>query len=575
MRQCGEVPSHSSDSLVFRSDRPWPNPRLRSGAVVGHATPESVRLWVRTGRPGDFSLFLYDCRQAMASGGARRALRSALGEAPLPVEEAERRMVSTRRLDFGVRDFDADTTHVLDLDGLDPDTWYGYAVHSRDEARMLFGHNRLRRFRTPPAELERRAFQFALFSCHLPYRVSGLFRKRTELANLDMWDFLGATLRRHENELDLVIAGGDQCYADGVPTLDIWKKLNRSMRRESGRLLPDEDSLRSWYRDIYRGYWGFEGVRRVFDSFPTYMMWDDHEIGDGWGSHYLRGGGPDDGLARMFPDLAERGLTRDDGLELARRMFRAAGRTYFEYQHSHNPETLPGVWDYHFRRGGAAFYVLDGRGQRNIEREGYRILGREQFDRFAAWARALDPEETPFLFVVSAVPVLHARSALVGSDERLPLREAGLGDDLRDSWEHRLHDEERAALLGVLFDAAARGIRVSVLSGDVHVSAAFAIHDGEGHRIWQLTSSAITYNIPRPLSWVLRLGAADEGETEDGYRFERFALYADSSYALISVDPDAGEAWFRLYGEQKIESPNPGRPEAAPLSHSVARIRLF
>ena len=128
---------------------------------------------------------------------------------------------------------------------------------------------------------------------------------------------------------------------------------------------------------------------------------------------------------------------------------------------------------------------------------------------------------------------------------------------------------------GVLFDAAARGIRVSVLSGDVHVSAAFAIHDGEGHRIWQLTSSAITYNIPRPLSWVLRLGAADEGETEDGHRFERFALYADSSYALISVDPDAGESWFRLYGEQKIESPDPGRPETAPLSHSVARIRLF
>ena len=66
--------------------------------------------------------------------------------------------------------------------------------------------------------------------------------------------------------------------------------------------------------------------------------------------------------------------------------------------------------------GRGSFLEFDGRGQRNIEREGYRILGREQFDRFAAWARALDPEETPFLFVVSAVPVLHARSALVGSD---------------------------------------------------------------------------------------------------------------------------------------------------------------
>ena len=441
---------------------------------------------------------------------------------------------------------------------------------------MVFGHNRLRRFRTPPAEEESRPFQFALFSCHMPHEVSGLFRKRTELANLDMWDFLGATLRRHEDEVDLVIAGGDQCYTDGVPTLDIWKKLNRAMRREGDLLLPDEEAMRSWYRDIYRGYWGFEGVRRVFDSFPTCMMWDDHEIGDGWGSHYLADGGPDDGLSHVLPDLEERGLTRDDGCELAARMFRAASRVYFEYQHSHNPETEAGVWDYAIRRGGAVFYVLDGRGHRNVERGSYRILGREQFNRFADSAAGLDPEETPFLFVVSAVPVLHARAALVGADRTAVMRAAGLGDDLRDSWEHSLHDEERRALMDVLFAAASRGFRVAILSGDVHVSAAFTIRDAQGNRIWQLTSSAITYNIPRPLSWVLRLGAADEGETEDGHRFERFALYADISYALVSVDPGSGEAWFRLYGEQKIAPP----PDAAgavpvPLSHSVARIRLF
>ena len=79
------VPSHSPDSLVFRSDRPWPNPRLRTGAVVGHATSTSVRLWLRTGRPGDFSLVLYDCRQALSSKASRRAVRAALGEAPLPL----------------------------------------------------------------------------------------------------------------------------------------------------------------------------------------------------------------------------------------------------------------------------------------------------------------------------------------------------------------------------------------------------------------------------------------------------------------------------------------------------------
>jgi len=78
-------------------------------------------------------------------------------------------------------------------------------------------------------------------------------------------------------------------------------------------------------------------------------------------------------------------------------------------------------------RCAAAFYVLDGRGHRDVEREDYRILAEPQFRRFEAWADALDPGETPFLFVVSAVPVLHAKAALVDADLRFPLRQAIAG----------------------------------------------------------------------------------------------------------------------------------------------------
>ena len=153
---------------------------------------------------------------------------------------------------------------------------------------------------------------------------------------------------------------------------------------------------------------------------------------------------------------------------------------------------------------------------------------------------------------------------------------AGLDDDLRDCWEHELHDEERQALLQVLFRAAAKGIRVCVLSGDVHVSAVFSIEDGTGNQIYQLTSSAITYNLSRPVSWVLSRGAADEGTTAEGYRFQRLALYTDSSYALIRVDPETGESWFKLYGKQKLAPPRSLEgARTLPLNHSVAKIRLF
>ena len=457
-----------------------------------------------------------------------------------------------------------------------PDTRYGYVLHACDADRVLLGHNRSRGFRTPPAYEERRPFQFALFSCHMPYKQSGLFGKRTEIHNLEMWDFLGGSLRRHGDKIDLVIAGGDQSYTDGVPTLDIWRYLNRRMRKEGETLLPDEASMLSWYRDIYCGYWGFPSVQEVFDSFPTYMIWDDHELGDGWGSYYAREDGAGGVVHRMLPAFEEKGLTHTEGRRLAERMFRAAKKAYVEYEHSHNPPTGDGVFDYSFHRGGCAYYVLDGRGQRDVNRESFRIMGHEQFDRFERWVTNLDPEETPFLFVVSAVPVLHTRAGLVNADERWLIEHAGLDDDLRDSWEHEIHDEERGALLDLLFGAAAKGIRVCVLSGDVHVSAVFSIEDGEGRRIYQLTSSAITYGLSRAVSWVLSQGAADEGETAEGHRFQRLALYADSSYALISVDPGTGESWFKLYGKQTLDPPpSSDREETVPLNHSVAKIRLF
>ena len=562
------------DSFVYKTDRPWPNARLKIAAIVGHCTGSSARLWLRTGTPGEFSAFLYPYERTLEAHAGEESFKAALGAVPLQPDAAEAILTEGQRIDFEVDDYGSDATWVGDFDGLEPDTRYGYALYSYGEERFVLGHNRVRHFRTPPSEGEKRPFQFALFSCNMPYATEGLFSsKRTETANLDMWDFLGATLRRHRDEIDLVIAGGDQCYSDGVDTLNIWHHLNRTMRKEDGELLPTETDMLSWYRDIYRGYWGFQSIQKVFDGFPTYMIWDDHEIGDGWGSQYIAPEGRKTGLRQILPDLEARGLSDGDGHELMQRMFRAARTAYTEYQHSHNPPTAEGVYDYGFKRGGCAFYVLDGRGQRDITRGDFRILGREQFDRFADWVRALEPEDTPFLFVVSAVPVMHTSARLVERDALL--ERMHLGDDLRDSWEHELHDAERGKFLDALFDAAERGIKVSILSGDVHVSAVFSLRDAKGNRIYQLTSSAITYGLTRLQSWILSAGAADDGKTKEGHNFQRLALYTESSYALVSVDPGTGEAWFKLYGRQKLESPPSSEAKAAPLAHSLAKIRLF
>ncbi len=86
------------DSLAFKTDRPWPNARLKVAAIVGHTTQDSARLWVRTGRPDDFSLLWFAHDGALeASGG-----EAALGAVPLGLDEAAARLPGLRRADFAI-----------------------------------------------------------------------------------------------------------------------------------------------------------------------------------------------------------------------------------------------------------------------------------------------------------------------------------------------------------------------------------------------------------------------------------------------------------------------------------------
>ena len=576
------------DAFIHKTERPWPNRRLKIAAIVGHTTATTSRIWVRTGAPGTFCLLYFRAEQA-----SEKWFDEAKAQTPFPIDQLP---AGIRKSDEFDSVWDNDATAVVELSDLAAGASWRYALcriapensQSR-EARLVLGHDREYSFRTPSPT---RDFRFALFSCHMPFKAGGLFSDKTEIANMDIWDIMSRALRHRRdngNDLDFVIAGGDQCYVDGIPTLDIWRYLNKVMRKEGGQILPSEETMTQWYRDIYRGYWGFDSVRRTFASLPTYMIWDDHELGDGWGSHKL----PAE-LDEVLPDFVEKGISPDEGRELIARMGAAAKRVYCEYQHCHNPPTPSGQFDYHFRHKDCGFYVLDGRGHRDIARPTFRVLGEEQMRRFEGAVGDFVDSGIKCLFVVSAVPVLHTKAAIVGMAESVVVGKAGLTDDLRDAWEHQLHDEERRELLRILFAAAAKGVRVAVLSGDVHVSAAFKISDGK-NSIFQLTSSAVTYNLSTMQSWVLRMGASDDGTTDDGYHFERLALRTEPSYSVIRVvaDADPVKATFQIYGRETVRQPSRQRrpqtapnapnarkdfwaqePEERPLMHSLAKIPL-
>ena len=555
-----------TNSFIFKNDRPWPNPRLKRAAIVGHITTDSVRLWFRTAAPGNYVLLLYPL------GRDTKALDT--GFRQVPYQSLNRLPAFVRQIPFTVADYTNDSTCVLDIDGLSPLTEYRYALYGEEDGnlRVLLGQDRPYTFRTLPDTEQ--SLSFGFYSCHMPY-VESIFGN-TNLVNMEMWECLDQTLERHAKEdLRFLIAGGDQVYVDGVGTLDIWKYLNSVMCKKDGVLQPSREEMVSWYRDIYRGYWGFPSVRRVFSGYPTYMMWDDHELADGWGSFKLNRNGSKDELDEIFPRRKEKKLKRVDCFQLLDRMREAAFQVYREYQHSHNPPTSDaGQFDYAISHGKTAIYFLDTRGYRDINRSKNRILGTKQLKRFQKWLRELDPQQTRYLFVVSTVPLMHMSSVVVNADDTVVADLANLQDDLRDSWEHELHDVERKQLVRALFEAASRGIKLSILSGDVHASAVFRmVDDQSGAVIYQLTSSAITYNKPRFLGWILGETVPDEGQSGDGYRFERLALYTESNFSMLRVDPATDEVVFQLYGMQKVQHPD-GEADDRPVTHSIMKQKL-
>ncbi len=525
----------------------WPNDPMEAAAIVGHTTESTTRLWFRTGYKGSFILFVYLFDDTLQHyGGNLHELSNALWAANTPAQiEAALHVVCQNEIE--IKDFSTDTTHVECVEGLAPNTSYGYVLYSVNRNTVLLGDKRLKRFRTAPEEPNQNQLSFVLFSCHKPYS-NQWFKKKPKTVNLDMLQLLAERWENGTYDIDFVIAAGDQAYSDGLDSLDIWKHLNRKLR--TGNVIPSYERMCDWYREIYRGYWGFEQLQRVFDTFPTYMIWDDHEIYNGWGSYYLRGQKGEKTARSILPNLWEwrRRIPVDGGRCLVHRMFLSAKQAYFEYQHSHNPPTNEGIYDYGFCRSGSAFYVLDGRGHRDIERNHYRILGQEQFERFAAWLDQLDPSATPFLFVISAVPVLHIEPG--GYKERLSKLFKKV--DMRDSWMHNLHGAERRQLMCKLFEAS-KSFKVSVLSGDRHISAAFSLEDGCNGKIYQLTSSPITHEVNSIYRWLLKKVVGEGGSTPEGYNYQRLALYDKVSYAKICVDPTDATASFKLYSRDGLE----------------------
>jgi len=318
--------------------------------------------------------------------------------------------------------------------------------------------------------------------------------KSTSVPNA-LWDKLNA--KHAQAPFHLLLMGGDQIYFDStweeIPELQDWAALPTAKGVKVTPAQKMKVLLRDYYRGLYPKRWSQAAPAQAFATIPTLMMWDDHDIFDGWGSY-----------PSAPHDL--------QGCAVYREIFGHARDNFALYQQQcapgkRHPLALAGQDKFSFgcRVGSVAILAPDMRSERSET----QVLSPESWKTIFDWLEELPASGAKgggvkHLFVMSSIPVVYPDfSMLEGMLGFFPGRQE-LGDDLKDHWTSVPHRQERLRLIHRLLDFGARKkCRVTLLSGDVHVGAVGVIQSGRygadhpaAQVVNQLTSSGIVHPAP-------------------------------------------------------------------------------
>jgi phosphodiesterase/alkaline phosphatase D-like protein len=270
---------------------------------------------------------------------------------------------------------------VVEVRGLEANTKYSYRIIDENDNSIdlegLVDEDLF--FRTLPSNLEKEEssrLDFLLMSCHNPDKVA---HSRDNSDGYEVWKTIPNILNENSENVRFAILGGDQVYADD------WKS-----ELDKASTIQEKQKI---YLKVYRNYWSNIVYRKVLCSLPSYLMWDDHDIMDGWGSD------------EQFFNKEKTSLTPE-----AESMFGAAKNCFSNMQAIRNPEgTFEGEsFDSCFRVGGNGFILADLRSHRDAFKFGEhgQIWTPDQFDRIKEWV-AQNKENLDCLFFLTPVVMAH------------------------------------------------------------------------------------------------------------------------------------------------------------------------
>jgi hypothetical protein len=362
---------------------------------------------------------------------------------------------------------------------------YDFVLPATDRAFYRLGGIRYR----VAADLAADA-RIAYVSCNGQERADG---ERSLDERNGMWRRL---MTEHERApFSLMLHGGDQLYADEVlrshPVLAAWAesddedKAGHAFTEDAGK------AAQSFLFQRYVNLYAQPAIAHLLARVPSLMMWDDHDIIDGWGSH----------STLMLDSPVGQGL-----FDVARRMF-----LLFQMGAS---DAGPIDWGYQkgcslsFSASFPGFDIIapDLRSERRPD----RVMGTDGWLAVSRAFAASDGVDRRFL--MSSVPLLGPRlswvEAMIGFVPRLRRYE----DDLRDQWQSRSHREEwKRFLLLLERTVAEKGGELTVLSGEIHLASQAEMRFKDRGMMRELVASGIAHPPPprlyaRALGWLAALG---------------------------------------------------------------------
>ncbi len=303
-----------------------------------------------------------------------------------------------------------------------------------------------------------------------------------------MWRRLAAEGRARP--FALLLHGGDQLYADEAveahPETRRWAEL--PIDEKPGVAWTDEmeTAVRGYFFRRYLALMQQPAFAELGSRVPSLMIWDDHDIFDGWGSH-------------------PKGLQESP---VALGLFRAAREMFVLFQLGADPAALPGTcrdrtgasFSQDARFPGFSVLLPDLRSERTPE----RVMGPRGWEAFEAGLN--DAPDGDRRIVVSSVPALGPRLSLVEALLDLYPGQQQYEDDLRDQWQSRGHRAEWVRFLSALEDEAVRRAGpVTVVSGEIHLATRGEMRLSDGTALHQLVASGITHPKP-PAAMAVGLG---------------------------------------------------------------------